>query len=695
MYHKWLNFASLHSRENLRKLYRQDKSLFERVMDWLKGLIADVKAAGKNLSDRSKSWAQMDALAADEAQLQGLYDVMESIMQSEVKGSERSKPFNGVATEKQVRHSMSEYDSTGATLSSEQQAYFADSKIRDEQGRLMVMYHGTPSGNYKHFRSGTYFTPNREYADVYQNPGASSISYGKKQDAPTTFAMYLNMEKPFDTRNPKERSIFMKEYYRKYGTGAPLSESGLPDWTDGMDLQEFIEEMEYDYDGLILDEGGVPDGDGGVKSRGLSYVIFDPAQAKAVDNKTPTEDKRFRYAKSDIVHTPEQLQIMQEYAAATDKQLLEAANMYENDKHAPNKRLEICGVSQRMAEDINNLLGIDVHEYTVNIDRSGFNHIIRRHGKNGEHDHSMSNSKDIARMGYVLENYDHIEVLRNQNSEPVYSYSRINKEGKPAPVLLLRKRIDGEYYLSEAIVDSSWKKIWVQSAYIKKAGDYATAEDGSAPQLTSETPNASLSDTKSIAQENRRGNEKFSMSDFASAYSAAVEQGDTDKAKELVAQAAEASMPDSKLRTPDGKQQVTADPNDADENTGKKFSLSDYDATVKEGDVVLEDLLTMTAAHKMTDAEARRVAQKALKAGSSTMDADDAARQIKSIFDYASRSRKVDVDGMNSEVRTSPFDLLPFSRYNNRWQEGRIIHVRIECRAAGNHPVSGSNRRSL
>lgn len=220
------------------------------------------------------------------------------------------------------------------------------------------------------------------------------------------------------------------------------------------------------------------------------------------------------YNATDAAHTPEQLRIMQEYADAIDKRLLEAVSLYASNKYAPNKRLKICDVNQRMAEDVRRLLGIDVQGYTVNIDRSGLNHILKRHGKKGEHDHSMSNSADIARMGYVIENYDHIEILKNQNGEPVYSSSRINREGKPSPVLLLHKRIDGEYYLSEAIVDSSWKKIWVQSAYIKKAGDYATAENGNAPQLTSETPNASLSDNISIAQNNRVDNAKFSLSDY-------------------------------------------------------------------------------------------------------------------------------------------------------------------------------------
>lgn len=46
-------------------------------------------------------------------------------------------------------------DSDGNELSAEQQEYFRDSKVRDADGRLMVMYHGTPSGNHTTFRSGT------------------------------------------------------------------------------------------------------------------------------------------------------------------------------------------------------------------------------------------------------------------------------------------------------------------------------------------------------------------------------------------------------------------------------------------------------------------------------------------------------------------------------------------------------------
>ena len=212
--------------------------------------------------------------------------------------AEKSNPSDENSSEKfsEKRFALPETDSEGSFLSPEQREFFADTKVLDENGNLMVMYHGTPNGTHTTFRSGSYFTPDAAYADKYQNPGASTLSTGKTASNPKTYKVYLNITKPFDTRNATERDIFRNEYYRKYGTGAPLSESGLPDWTDGMDLQEFIEEMGYDYDGLILDEGGTGGYGDEVVSRGLSYVTFSSEQVKDVDNKNPSVNKDIRYA---------------------------------------------------------------------------------------------------------------------------------------------------------------------------------------------------------------------------------------------------------------------------------------------------------------------------------------------------------------------------------------------------------------
>ena len=179
--------------------------------------------------------------------------------------------------------------------------WFSKSKVVNADGTPKVMYHGTPNGNFDTFKKGAnYFTENEQYADRYQNPSASSISTGKVVDNPTTHAVYIKMEKPFDTRDSKAREIFEDEFLNQDGgydeegeetehswvsNGTKLNENtGLPDWTDAEDLYHFIKDKGYDYDGIIVDEGA----DGGygsaVVNRGVAYVTFEPNQVKNVKN---------------------------------------------------------------------------------------------------------------------------------------------------------------------------------------------------------------------------------------------------------------------------------------------------------------------------------------------------------------------------------------------------------------------------
>lgn len=85
--------ALLQDESNVLKLYKNNRKLFDRVVDWVKGLLNDIQTAGKKLSERSKSWEQMDALANDRELLQGMYDrlmkVMEKPGESKQKGAEQ------------------------------------------------------------------------------------------------------------------------------------------------------------------------------------------------------------------------------------------------------------------------------------------------------------------------------------------------------------------------------------------------------------------------------------------------------------------------------------------------------------------------------------------------------------------------------------------------------------------------------
>lgn len=95
------------------------------------------------------------------------------------------------------------------------------SKIVDENGEPLVVYHGTPLGGFDTFkRQQNYFTSMKWYADRYQDESASSNYIPDKHESPATkmtYAVFLNIKKLFDTRNKKERGIFEKEFYRQWG----------------------------------------------------------------------------------------------------------------------------------------------------------------------------------------------------------------------------------------------------------------------------------------------------------------------------------------------------------------------------------------------------------------------------------------------------------------------------------------------
>ena len=192
-------------------------------------------------------------------------------------------------------------DSQGRKLSSGQSEYFKDSVVRDENGDLLVMYHGTPSGGFTVFKNDlNYFTPSKKYAERYTKGRFN------KDVKEQLYEVYLNITKPFDISNKTDRNIFINEYVKggyaqgidPYSSKADIEKyiSDGIDWNEADNLKEFFDDNGYDYDGIILNEGA----DGGygdeVTQRGISYVTFSPEQVKNVDNTDPTKNKDIRFS---------------------------------------------------------------------------------------------------------------------------------------------------------------------------------------------------------------------------------------------------------------------------------------------------------------------------------------------------------------------------------------------------------------
>lgn len=164
-----------------------------------------------------------------------------------------------------------------------------------EAGYTRLFFHGSKKGGgFTVFRDWQYFTENREYAKRYAN----------RENPGSLYETYVKMENPFDTRIPEVRELF-EQARQEYGMGE-LQENGLPDWTDGYDIADYIDENDLPYDGIILDEGGDMV-NGKPVSRGLSYVIRDSSQVKSADAVTYDDNgnviplsQRFDTGKEDI-----------------------------------------------------------------------------------------------------------------------------------------------------------------------------------------------------------------------------------------------------------------------------------------------------------------------------------------------------------------------------------------------------------
>jgi|GEM_PF-3763784 len=239
----------------------------------------------KNYLDKTKGRLELELLGKEDAYVN--YPKLTET--SKILGDIKDYFVKGRVPKPEVVFSKSKKD---VTETPEFKKWFGDSKVVDEKGMPLVMYHGTPTGDFSVFKPDMIFTSNKKYADVYQSTATSSRNPRRPLTNPKTYEVYLKIEKPFDTRvDERAKEIFDEfasdngtEYY-SYAMG--LTDKGLPGWLEADNLKSFMQEKGYinDFDGFILDEGGIGGYGQPVVDRGISYMPFDPTQIKSIDNK--------------------------------------------------------------------------------------------------------------------------------------------------------------------------------------------------------------------------------------------------------------------------------------------------------------------------------------------------------------------------------------------------------------------------
>lgn len=158
-------------------------------------------------------------------------------------------------------------DSEGNNLTEAQAEFFKDSKVRDEDGNLLVVYHGTDA-DFNVFdksknvegNNAFWFSKSKEYAEEM-----AIVKEGKRVDA-----FYL------DIKNPLKVKL------------------GLKDFADNIKEERFIKQaLENNNDGVIFEEDA-KDGD-------TFFAVFNSNQIKNTTNKNPTKSNDIRFSLSDSV----------------------------------------------------------------------------------------------------------------------------------------------------------------------------------------------------------------------------------------------------------------------------------------------------------------------------------------------------------------------------------------------------------
>lgn len=225
-----------------------------------------------------------------------------------------------------LRFSIS-VDSDGKELSDNQKEFFKDSKVVDDNGNLLVLYHGsTSSDKFTEFNldakglvngrvlgDGFYFTPDKKAAKHWSR-GNNNV-----------YKVYLNIKNPYyasaEDKVPKDvKEVLVKHYeelYDKFADedpkwkiknpikklwvestfkrNAPDAESALAALNWGDDVANKSDLLKsLGYDGIIHKDSPK----NFALIGGEQYVAFNPNQIKNVSNKKPSESSDIRYSKA-------------------------------------------------------------------------------------------------------------------------------------------------------------------------------------------------------------------------------------------------------------------------------------------------------------------------------------------------------------------------------------------------------------
>ena len=176
-------------------------------------------------------------------------------------------------------------DSKGRDLSPQQQEYFKDSSVRDDNGKLLVLYHGTTHfGEITKFRKGKsgwlgpgiYLTSRKADAQRYAN----AMGEGNG----TVYELYANAKNPLVVSSADPAQDILRAIY---GTDTVFQRrsANQGNATSILTAADIKKLKSKGYDGIRWNY-----------ANSTEVSVFSPEQVKRTDNTSPTVSKDIRYS---------------------------------------------------------------------------------------------------------------------------------------------------------------------------------------------------------------------------------------------------------------------------------------------------------------------------------------------------------------------------------------------------------------
>lgn len=258
----------------------------------------------------------------------------------------------------------------------------------------------------------------------------------------------------------------------------------------------------------------------GTAERGADGVITGSETNKNAPAYTETENAAVN--DNPAVHTPQEQAVIEAYKDSVDENLAQFYQYAKNDQRAGKYTLN--KVSERAADDIRNLTGQDVDGFKTTLDARQAWHINNDHGANGKSDQSMANDTDVARMQYVLDNYDNAAY---GGTTDAYWEPKANGKNRRSPVVVFSKKVNGTYYVVEATPVTKAQSVYVVSAYMlepgrtpfgrasrNNTGAATQLPDANASWFTANTDSANMAPNANVAQPGKSVNQNVSANDM-------------------------------------------------------------------------------------------------------------------------------------------------------------------------------------